>query len=175
MSFKAMETKGRAMTKKLVIRFVKFERALAMQILEQEGYFKATKHVKSISSPAINYWYICLRGNDLSSHNIISTLSNFSNNAERDEHLNNVIKWISEEQFADIRKLKIGEKCLFSDDGNEWHSGKFGGKCAKQLGEPRFLELDGDAWLARWKYVEPLPLHSAPKIDGDVYTWEESE
>lgn len=29
------------MTKKLKIRFVKFERALAMQILEQEGKFKS--------------------------------------------------------------------------------------------------------------------------------------
>lgn len=159
------------MTKKLKIRFVKFERALAMQILEQEGYFKATKHVQSFSSPGLSYFYICLRGNDLSSHNIISTLSNFSDNDERDEYLNNVIKWISEEQFATGGKLEIGEKCLFSDDMKDWNAGKYAGECAEQLGEPRFLELNGNVSLIRWKYVKPFDGESL-KIDGDVYTWE---
>lgn len=158
------------MTKKLKIRFVKFERALAMQILEQEGYFKATKHVQSFSSPGLSYFYICLRGNDLSSHNIISTLSNFSDNDERDEYLNDVIKWISEEQFATDRKLEIGEECLFSDDRKNWISGKYAGECAEQLGELRFLKLDSDTSLSRWKYVKPC--YGALKIDGDVYTWE---
>ena len=34
------------MAKKLKIRFVKFEKALAMQILEQEGEFKSSTHVR---------------------------------------------------------------------------------------------------------------------------------
>lgn len=34
------------MSKKLKIRFVKFEKVLAMQILEQEGEFKASTHVR---------------------------------------------------------------------------------------------------------------------------------
>ena len=159
------------MTKKLKIRFVKFERALAMQILEQDGIFKATKHVQSISSPGINYCYICLRGNDLSSHNIISTLSNFSDNAERDEYLEKVIKWISEEQFSTKGKLKIGKECEFSDNGVEWYSGHFGGKCAKELGEPRFLAA-GSNILVRFKNARPIGGCVQPKIDGDVYTWE---
>ena len=158
------------MTKKLKIRFVKFERALAMQILEQDGIFKATKHVQSISSPGINYCYICLRGNDLSSHNIISTLSNFSDNAERDEYLEKVIKWISEEQFSTKGKLKIGKECEFSDDGVAWYSGHFGGKCAKELGEPRFLAA-GSNILVRFKNARPIVGCVRPKIDGDVYTW----
>lgn len=54
MSFKAMETKGRAMTKKLKIRFVKFERALAMQVLEQEGYFDSMKHIRVRAYPAVD-------------------------------------------------------------------------------------------------------------------------
>ena len=66
--------------------------------------------------------------------------------------------------------MEIGEKCLFSDDGEDWHSGEYAGKCAEQLGEPRFLALDGDVSLTRWKYVKPL--YGALKIDGDVYTWE---
>lgn len=159
------------MIKKLKIRFVKFECALAMQILEQDGIFKATKHVQSISSPSINYCYICLRGDDLSLHNIISTLSNFSDNAERDEYLNNVVKWISEEQFSTKGKLKIGKECEFSDDGVAWCSGHFGGKCAKELGEPRFLAA-GSNILVRFKNARPIAGCVRPKINGDVYTWE---
>ena len=162
------------MTKKLKIRFVKFERALAMQILEQDGIFKATKHVQSISSPGINYCYICLRGDDLSLHNIISTLSNFSDNAERDEYFNNVIKWISEEQFATGGKLEIGKECEASDNGENWFVRFFAGKSAKQLGEPRYLAYwyDNLGYLIRYKYVRPLGSFVRPKIDGDVYTWE---
>lgn len=46
--------KDRNMTKKLKIRFVKFRRALVMQILEQEGLFKATEHVRALGFPAIS-------------------------------------------------------------------------------------------------------------------------
>ena len=157
------------MTKKLKIRFVKFERAIAMQILEQVGIFKATEHVKAIVCPEIGNKCIYLRGKNLEYDTAIGFIR-FSDNAERDKYFNNAIKWISEEQFADGRKLKIGEKCLFSDDRKDWHSGNYAGKCAKQLGEPRFLELDSNISLIRWKYVKPL--YGALKIDGDVYTWE---
>lgn len=116
MSFKATETKGRAMTKKLVIRFVKFERALAMQILEQEGYFDTMKHVRVRAYPAVDETCVFLRGCEKEYDYSIKTIL-FNDNAERDEYLNNVIKWISEEQFAQVK----------------------------------------------------------PKIDGDVYTWEERE
>lgn len=173
MSFKVMEMKGRAMTKKLKIRFVKFECALAMQVLEQKGYFDSMKHVRVSAYPAVDETCVFLRGREKEYDYSVKTIR-FNDNAERDEYLNKVIKWISEEQFADGSKLKIGEKCLFSDDGTDWHSGKYGGKGAKQLGEPRFLSLDDD-WFTRWKYVKPLPLCGAPKTDGDIYTWEERE
>lgn len=95
------------MIKKLKIRFVKFECAFAMQILEQKGLFKATEHVQALGFPAISSGCIFLRGVDSSSHNTISTSSNFPDNAERDKYLNNVVKWISEEQFATGGKLEI--------------------------------------------------------------------
>ena len=140
-----------------------------MQILEQVGIFKDTEHVQAIGFPAISSKCIYLRGRNSEYDTDIGCIR-FNDNAERDKHLNNVIKWISEEQFADGRKLKIGEKCLFSDDGKDWHTGEYAGKCAKQLGEPRFLALEGDISLTRWRYVKPL--YGALKIDGDVYTWE---
>ena len=162
------------MTKKLKIEFVKFERAVAMQILEQEGIFMTTEHVQSVVCPAISDERIYLRGADLKLHDTISTLSNFSDNAERDEYLNNVIKWISEEQFAIRGKLAIGKECEASDNGEDWVVRSFAGKSAKQLGEPRYLAYwyDNLGYLIRYKYVRPLASFVRPKIDGDVYTWE---
>ena len=162
------------MTKKLKIRFVKFERAIAMQILEQVGVFKATEHVQAIGFPAISYGCIYLRGADLKLHNTISTSTNYSDNAERDKYFNNAIKWISEEQFATGGKLEIGKECEASDNGEDWFVRSFAGKSAKQLGEPRYLAYwyDNLGYLIRYKYVRPIASFVRPKIDGDVYTWE---
>lgn len=160
------------MTKKLKIRFVKFERAIAMQVLEQEGYFDTKEHVRVRAYPAVDDTCIFLRGWEKNYDYSLQTIR-FDNNAERDEYLNDVINWISEEQFAEDGKLEIGEECLFSEDSNNWLSGKYAGECAEQLGEPRFLKLDNDVSISRWKYAKPF--YGALKIDGDVYTWEESE
>ena len=158
------------MTKKLKIRFVKFERGLAMQILEQEGVFIDTEHVKIDIAPKLFVNSVFLRGSVGKLDWAVCSSCIAKTNDERDEYLNKVIKWISEEQFAMGRKLEIGEECLFSDDNKNWISGKYAGKSAKQLGEPRFLEFDCKVSLIRWKYVKPLS--SALKIDGDIYAWE---
>lgn len=158
------------MTKKLKIRFVKFNYALAMQVLEMSDNFSDSEHVKCYRNTTFYYnasgytGEICIQKDNLVSERY------FGKNNQRDEYLEKVIKWISEEQFATGGKLEIGEACLFSDDREAWHSGEYVGKCAKQLGEPRFLALDGDNSLTRWQYVKPL--YGALKIDGDVYTWE---
>ena len=161
------------MTKKLKIRFVKFERALAMQILEQVGIFKATEHVKAIVCPEIGNKCIYLRGKNLEYDTTIGFIR-FSDNAERDKYFNNAIKWISEEQFATGGKLEIGKECEASDNGEDWVVRSFAGKSAKQLGEPRYLAYwyDNLGYLIRYKYVRPLASFVRPKIDGDVYTWE---
>ena len=96
------------MTKKLKIRFVKFERALAMQILEQEGYFKATKHVRVRAYPAVDETCVFLRGWEKEYDYSIKTIR-FNDNDERDEYLDNVIKWISEEQFAQAKPKIDGD------------------------------------------------------------------
>ena len=161
------------MTKKLKIRFVKFERALAMQILEQVGIFKDTEHVQAIGFPAISSKCIYLRGRNSEYDTDIGCIR-FNDNAERDKHLNNVIKWISEEQFSEGGKLEIGKECEASDNGEDWFVRFFAGKSAKQLGEPRYLAYwyDNLGYLIRYRYVRPLASFVRPKIDGDVYTWE---
>ena len=161
------------MTKKLKIRFVEFERALAMQILEQEGYFDTMKHVRVRAYPAVDETCVFLRGWEKEYDYSLKTIR-FNNNVARDEYLNNVIKWISEEQFATGGKLEIGKECEASDNGEDWVVRSFAGKSAKQLGEPRYLAYwyDNLGYLIRYKYVRPLSSFVRPKIDGDVYTWE---
>ena len=161
------------MTKKLVIRFVKFERALAMQILEQAGIFKTIEHVRVRAYPAMDETCIFLRSWEKEYDFSVRTIR-FNDNAERDKYFNNAIKWISEEQFATGGKLEIGKECEASDNGEDWFVRSFAGKSAKQLGEPRYLAYwyDNLGYLIRYKYVRPLASFVRPKIDGDVYTWE---
>lgn len=161
------------MTKKLKIRFVKFERAVAMQVLEQVGTFKDTEHVQSVVCPELGSKCIYLRGKN-STYDTTIGLIRFSDDAERDEYFNKVINWISEEQFATGGKLEIGKECEASDNGEDWCVRIFAGKLARQLGEPRNLvaydEILED--FERYKYVRPFASFVRPKIDGDVYTWE---
>lgn len=160
------------MTKKLKIKFVRFECYLVAQQLEMTGneHFTSSEHV-SLSTSGIDFTDAAIWLSR--SCNINIGIRCFRDNDERDKYLNKVIEWISEEQFSTGRKLEIGEECLFSEDSNNWLSGKYAGKCAKQLGEPRFLKSDNGISLSRWKYVKPL--YDALKLDGDIYTWEESE
>ena len=157
------------MTKKLKIRFVKFECYLVAQQLEMAGkeLFTPSEHVV-LSASGIDFADAAIWLSRSCNFNIGAR--RFYHNDERDEYLHNVIKWISEEQFAPDRTLEIGETCLFSDDRKDWLFGKYAGKCSKKLGEPRFLTLSADDSLTCWQYVKPLC--GALKIDGEVYTWE---
>ena len=159
------------MTKKLKIRFVKFERALVVQQLEIEGDFKNSPHV-STSQHDISLFCdaVWISVGDTRIMNEIAA-KNFDSNRDRDEYLERVVKWISEEQFSGSGKLEIGKECEFSDDGVIWYLGHFGGNCARELGEPRFLAA-GSNILVRFKNARPTGGCVQPKIDGDVYTWE---
>ena len=162
------------MKKVLKIRFVKFERALAMQILEQKGKFASGKHTRISASPELECGdTLYLRGcSSLCDFRVC--LKSFKDNNERDEYLEKVIKWISGEQFAMGGMLEVGKKCEASDDNEDWVRRIFAGEADEQFGEPRFLALglESSLMLRRWRYVRPLASSVRPKIDGDVYTWE---
>ena len=160
------------MTKKLKITFVKFEKALFMQVLEQEGDFKEKKHSLVRASPALDEEGIYLRGRNAEWNEDVRGI-NFANNAERDKYFNDVVKWISEEQFKTSGKLEIGKVCEVSSNKVDWDCRIFAGKTAKQLGEPRYIAFGvGGDYFVRWKYARPIGGCIQPKIDGDVYTWE---
>ena len=159
------------MIKKLKIRFVKLESYLVAQQLEMTGkeHFTLSEHVALLAS-GIDFADAAIWLSRSCNFNI--GVRCFRDNAERDEYLDKVIKWISEEQFWTGRKLEIGKFCSFSDDGKRWTNGEYAGKCDAQLGEPRFLAgCPESKLLARWKYVFPFE-DVRLRIDGDVYTWE---
>lgn len=95
------------MSKKLKIRFTKFENALAMQILEQEGSFRDSEHVcTGFPELCCDRIYLC---DEEERGDLGVSVRHFDTNAKRDEYLKTVIRWISEEQFgAGSRELKVG-------------------------------------------------------------------
>lgn len=163
------------MAKKLKIRFVKFEKALAMQILEQEGEFKSSTHVRlSYSEPWIESKYIYLIGKHVEFDKHVSTMR-FHNNEERDAYLKKVIHWISEEQFTGgMRELKVDEMCEVRDyEDDAWLKRRL----VRILPEGysyRYItnSLEPHRYLG-YEYARPLTKRTEPKIDGDIYTWEE--
>lgn len=164
-------TKGRKMSKKLKIRFTKFERALTMQILEQEGSFRDSEHVGT------GFPELC---RDLCDEDLRDNLSismwYFDTNAGRDEYLKNVIRWISEEQFGKDNEgmLKSGELCEVRDDKDDkWERRKLITILPRRFENRYIVEIDwGNGW-ACFTYARPIGRRIEPKIDGDIYTWEE--
>lgn len=163
------------MIKKLKIRFVKFERALAMQILEQEGEFINTEHVRIAVAPELSPSRVFLRGSVRELGWAVCSSYMAKTDDELDEYFDKVVKWISEEQFARREdKLEIGKACDMSNDGENWIRAVFAGECAPCFGEPRYLAISsvGADTLYRFKYVRSARESIKPIISGDVYTWE---
>lgn len=171
------------MKKSLKIKFVKFELALAMQVLEMKGKFSDSpvglngngSHIL-IGAPRLNEG--CLGYDRVW---ILPTLTvkmrMFDSNTARDEYLDNVIKWISEEQFATGGKLEIGKPCmvsLFNDiDEEDWVMGRLLAILPEHIRRRYIIQSKNDKGLATsWEYARPLASFVRPKIDGDVYTWE---
>lgn len=161
------------MTKKLKIRFTKFEKALAMQILEQEGSFCDSEHIQ-IGIPEIygDDIYLCEEDERDNLNNV--SVVKFVSNELRDVYLNNVIRWISEEQFHE--KLTVGELCEVrnKDTADVWRIRKLITILPEPYYSPYIVEAHegrGCCWQA---FDQARPINSSnPKIDGDIYTWEE--
>lgn len=163
------------MNKILKIQFWKAEKALAMQVLEQEGYFRDSEHVcTGLPELCCDRIYLCdeeERGN----LRIYTRYFNTSDN--RDEYLENVIRWISEEQFAEgSGELKIGEMCEVRDYG-EFRDKRRLLAILPDSYNNRFITEDGFERWCSWQYARPIHKRTEPKIEecGQLvtYTWEE--
>lgn len=160
------------MSKKLKIRFTKFEKALAMQILEQEGSFRNSYHIQ-IGIPELcgEIVHLC-EEDERDNLNHVSMLE-FVSNKLRDLYLNNVIHWISEEQFRE--ELKVGEMCEVRNKNADdvWRIRKLITILPEPYYSPYIVEAhEGKGcWWQAFDQARPIK-NSNPKIDGDIYTWE---
>ncbi len=162
------------MTKKLRIRFVKFEKALVMQILEQTGEFMGTKHVKLGNIPELGEYEIYLRG-WRKDYDLIPVFIRFSSNDERDEYLEKVVGWITYEQFTNAGEPKVGDWCEVRDDEKQvWVKRKLVAILPEQYSNRHICETLGEKKkvVKTWTYARPLAQRIEHKIDGDVYTWD---
>lgn len=167
--------------KKLKIKFWKAEKALAMQILEQEGLqtykdddetkVKITDYPELRSSGEI--W---LRGDD-EDENLKISYEMFKGSQERDEYLDKVVNAITDELFNGSGELKVGEKCEVRNyDNQEWIP-KSLLAILPIVYRRRFMIREGLDGLDFYAEARPIFNCTEPKVEtnGEIitYTWVE--
>ena len=166
------------MKKLLKIHFWKAEKALAMQIFEQEGSSKCKEEGEAIVKPALSKYDIDLsvlaKWDDLH----ISYVR-FDTNAERDEYLQKIVSAITDELFTGEGELKGGEICeVWNSVTSVWVKRKLLAILPSQY-EKRFITeiKDLPTKHTSWSHARPIVRSIEPKVEecGQLvtYTWEE--
>lgn len=167
------------MSKKLKIQFWKAERALAMQILEQEGLPKRKDEgdVRIWNYSALFRQALVLYGKEEFDLNISHI--EFATNTERDEYLQKSVNAITDELFAGGGELKIGEMCEVWDlEFKKWEKRKLLAILPENY-EERFIvsNLYYPNRYVPFSDARPITKRIEPTIEecGNVvtYTWEE--
>ena len=173
-------TEGNEMSKKLKIQFWKAEKALAMQILEQEVLpeNKCKGFVKTEYSPTLGSKEIWLRGREVIYDSCIDSVY-FKTNADRDAYLEKIVNAITDELFTGEGELKVGEMCEVRDDEDEsWIKRRLIAILPEEY-DKRFIAEweDYPTKHCPWEYARPITKRIEPIIKecGNVvtYTWEE--
>ena len=165
------------MSKKLKIQFWKDEKALAMQILEQEGLPRRKEEgfVRINDVPWLYDERIDLRGHD-PDHDWDVNRMTFDTNDERDEYLQKAVNAITEELFTGEGELKVGEWCMVRNDGEPTDRRKILAILPEHY-ENRFIAANGSIHWSSHQFAFPIAKRIEPKIEecGNVvtYTWEE--
>lgn len=169
------------MNKKLKIQFWKAEKALAMQILEQEGlpkYKNGDGFVKIGHSPSLDLEEMWLRGSEVIYNTYIDSVY-FKSNAKRDAYLNWAVKAITDELFTGEGELKVGEMCEVKDyEDNVWNRRKLIAILPEQY-KGRFIVETEDYpdEYSSWDCARPISKRTKPTVKecGQLvtYTWEE--
>lgn len=163
--------------KRLKIQFWRAEKALAMQILEQEGSFRDSKHVyMGLPELCCDRIYLC---DEAERGNLDVDARSFETNTERDEYLQKAVNAITDELFTGKGELKIGEMCEVKDDGDErWKKRKLVAILPKQYKERFIVEMeDYPTEHSSWDCARPITKRTEPTVKecGQLitYTWEE--
>lgn len=168
------------MKKKLKIKFWKAERALAMQILEQEGLpeRKTFGRVQSGTSPMLYEEVIGIRGCYKKDDWFIGSIL-FDSNKDRDAYLDKMTQAITDELFTSDGELKVGDMCeVRFDDNFSWQKHKMLAILPEGY-DKRYIAsvCDEKSYWMGFKEARPLCKRIEPKIEecGEIvtYTWEE--
>ena len=166
------------MIDRLVIRFIKLEKALVAQQLGIKVSNKLDDKYED------NHVLFIKNGIDFADDAIWLSKPNsprvavrmFDSNGQRDEYLDKVLGWISEELFFIPKgsgKLEIGGMCEVSDDKHRWyhrmlvaiHPEKSEYRYYAETSVPMY---NCDCFL----FARPANQKGDLEIDGDIYTWE---
>lgn len=165
------------MNKILKIQFWKAEKALAMQILEQEGSFRDSEHVyMGLPELCCDRIYLC---DEEERDNLDVSARSFVANSVRDAYLQKVVAAITDELFTGEGELKIGEMCEVKDYKDEqWKKRKLLAILPEQYNGRFIVEMeDYPTAYASWNYARPIIKRTEPTIEecGQLvtYTWEE--
>ena len=167
------------MSKRLKIQFWRAEKALAMQILEQEGLPKEkTKgDVRIYGSPELRDVFVFLRGDYIAGNSDIGWIT-FDTDSERDTYLHWAVNSITDELFSGSEELKVGEICeVWNPDSKKWQERKLLAILPENY-EERFIvaNLCYPNRYVPFSVARPLAKRIEPKIEknGNVvtYTWE---
>ena len=170
------------MSKKLKIQFWKAAKALAMQILEQEGLpqQKENGEVRILGAPQLCDDRIFLRGtakwDDLK---IAHTHIEFNTQYDLNAYLHWAVNAITDELFTGEGELKIGEICEVRDDEyGQWEKRKLIAILPKQYRGRFIVETeDYPDMHSSWGCARPIAKRTEPTIEecGQLitYTWEE--
>ena len=168
--------------KKLKIQFWKAEKALAMQILEQEGLPRRKEEgfVRINDVPWLYDERIDLRG-DYLDHDWDINRMTFDTNDERDEYLQKIVSAITDELFTDEGELKIGKMCEVKyDESGSWERRKLIAILPVQYKKRFIAETeDNPTEHASWEYARSITRRIEPKIEecGSIVTctWDDGE
>ena len=154
--------------KELRLKIEKFNKAIVFQTLKMQGDFEDSEHVKFTSHPAIIRNEILL---DKYPNETAVGIKYFKDNDERDEVFDNIIKWISDEQFSvPRRELAIGKEAMFNDSLGAGLVRKKLIHILPEGFESRYIsESDTYPYWCYWKYA--YPAQDILKIKENVYHW----
>ena len=173
-------TKGNKMSKKLKIQFWKAEKALAMQILEQEGLpkEKGDGEIRIFSAPDLRDDNVFLRGASKSENLNIGWID-FYTQHDLNAYLHWAVNAITDELFTGEGGLKIGEMCEVRDEEDkQWEERKLLAILPEQYNRRFIVETeDYPTEYSSWDYARPIIERTEPTVEecGQLitYTWEE--
>lgn len=165
------------MLEKLVIKFIKLEKALVAQQQEIEFSREDCPEFKNdhviFNKTGIDFADDAIWLSDPNSPRVAVRMFDF--NDERDVYLTKVLGWISDELFSipDVNEgLKIGEMCEVSNDGLSWNQRRLIAILPEKYNYRYITELiiDENAHTS-FTLARPIGMGFDLSVNGDTYTW----